>query len=162
MTKKKPANTENTQAPHISVVAQYLKDLSFENPNAPEILKPQNTEPKISLDLDVGVKKIEENNIFEVALSITAKTTVSEKTLFIVDVKYAGLFNLVNVKEEMMGPLLGVDCASIIFPFVHKIIADATQAGGFQPLMLDPIDFASLYTKRMKELQAEQEKAKKK
>lgn len=137
--------------PNISISAQYIKDLSFENPGAPNSLVNLNTQPEIDLSLDLNIQKMSEDEYFEVEIIISAKATNSSKTLFIVDLRYAGVFHLVNAPEDQLQILLAVNCPAIIFPFARKIIADATQSGGFQALMIDPIDFGILYNKKLKE-----------
>lgn len=144
-------STEEKKLPHISVNAQYIKDLSFENPGAPVSLVNTGTPPHIDLSLDLNIQRMPEDEYFEVEIIISAKATSTNKTLFIVDLKYAGIFHLVNVPEEQIQALLAVHCPAIIFPFARKIIADVTQDGGFQPLMIDPIDFGALYTKKLHE-----------
>jgi preprotein translocase subunit SecB len=145
------ANNEQ-EMPHISVNAQYIKDLSFENPSAPRSLA-LSVRPQIELSLDLNISRLPEENFFEVELNIEAKASSEEQTLFIIDLKYAGVFNLINIPEEQQQLLLAIHCPSMIFPFARKIIADVTQDGGFQPLMIDPIDFAALYHKKLAENQ---------
>jgi preprotein translocase subunit SecB len=139
------------QMPHISVNAQYIKDLSFENVGAPASLSNLKNTPQIDLSLDLNVKNMPEDDYFEVEIIINAKALQETKTLFIVDLKYAGVFHLMNIPEDQVEMLLAVHCPSIIFPYVRKIVADVTQDGGFQPLMIDPIDFGILYGKKMSE-----------
>ncbi len=142
-------------APHISINAQYIKDLSFENPNAPASLANMKN-PEVNLAvLDVGITQMPEKDVFEVSLHIEASAEDNGKTLFLVDLVYAGIFTLINIPEEEYRPLLAIHCPSMIFPFARKIIADVTQDGGFQALMIDPIDFAALFQRKMKEEQAD-------
>ncbi len=136
--------------PHISINAQYIHDLSFENPNAPASLV-GNKHPNVELGLDIRVTRLPENGVFQVALHIDAKATAEEKVLFIVELVYAGIFTLINIPEEDQSAILGIHCPSMIFPFARKIVADVTQDGGFQPLMIDPIDFGALYHKKLME-----------
>jgi len=140
---------EDQKLPHISVNAQYIKDLSFENPGAPGSLVAGNSQPAIDLALDLNIQKLPEEEYFEVEIIINAKANNEDKTLFIVDLTYAGIFHLVNIPPEQIQMILAVHCPAIIFPYARKIIADATQDGGFQPLMIDPIDFGVLYSKKM-------------
>ncbi|MDC0865047.1 protein-export chaperone SecB [Rickettsiaceae bacterium] len=140
-----------SKAPHIAVSAQYIKDLSFENPNAPAVLATHDKQPNIDLSLDLKTKKMPEEGHFEVELSISAKAKVEEDTLFLVDLKYAGVFHLINIPEEQMEVMLAVHCPSIIFPYARRIISHATQDGGFYPLSIDPVDFGMLYSKKMME-----------
>jgi preprotein translocase subunit SecB len=142
-------SNEERGAPHIAVNAQYIKDFSFENPGAPGSLATMDKSPQIDLSLDLNIQKLPEEDYYEVEISISAKALSNQKTLFVVDLKYAGVFNLINIPEEQIQMLLAVHCPSIIFPYARKIIADATQGGGFQPLMIDPVDFGVLYSKKM-------------
>ncbi len=139
--------------PHIGVSAQYLKDFSFESPGAPASLLKMSKSPQIDLSLDLNIRKLEDDDYFEVEIIIEAKAMYENQTLFIVDLKYAGVFNLINIPEDQQQLLLAIRCPEIIFPFARKLIADITQAGGFQPLMIDPINFGALYHKRMVENQ---------
>ena len=153
-------NEQDTETPHIAVQVQYLKDFSFENPNAPAILTNIDKAPKIDLALDLRVQKLEEKEHYEVELSITAKALIDGKTMFVVDLKYAGIFHLINIPQEQIEMLLAVHCPAIIFPYARKIIADATQDGGFQPLMIDPVDFGILYSKKMMETKSNDDEQK--
>lgn len=137
------------EMPHIAVNAQYIKDLSFENPGAPSSLAIMDKSPQIDLALDLNIQNLPEENYYEVEISISAKAVSNQKTLFVVDLKYAGVFNLINIPQDQIQMLLAIHCPSIIFPYARKIIADATQDGGFQPLMIDPVDFGVLYSKKM-------------
>lgn len=135
--------------PKISVEAQYIKDLSFENPNAPSSLS-GGAKPTIDLSLDLHVMRIaEEKDVFEVILTIEANATSNKESLFVVELKYAGVFTVSGVSEDERKVILGVHCPSLIFPFARNIISDVTQSGGFQPLMIDPIDFGALFHSKM-------------
>lgn len=125
---------------------QYIKDLSFENPNAPMSLVSVSSAPKIDLSVDINVVRLNEES-FEVALKISSKATAEEVALFLVELEYAGIFSLVNIKEEDLEQILFINCPTILFPFARRVIADATRDGGFQPLMIEPIDFTGLYLK---------------
>lgn len=144
--------TDNSEQgmPHIAVNAQYIKDLSFENPSAPSSLSAVRN-PQVDLSLDLNVSRLPEENFFEVEISIEARAKHENQTLFITELKYAGVFNLINIPIEQQQVLLAIHCPAIIFPFARKIIADVTQDGGFQPLMIDPIDFGALYNKKLSE-----------
>ena len=142
----------------LMVNGQYIKDFSFEAPNAPDIYSVlQSVQPSIQVDIDVqGENKGE--NVFEVMLKIRAEAKANEELAYLVELEYAGLFT-VNVAAEHLGPVLLIECPLILFPYLRRIISDTTGDGGFAPLMLAPIDFASLYHQRMAEAQAEQEGA---
>lgn len=142
--------TEQT-GPKISVEAQYIKDLSFENPNAPASLSGGN-KPTIDLSLDLQVMRIsEEKDVFEVVLTIEASATSEKNTMFVLELKYAGIFTVSGVNEDERRVILGVHCPALLFPFARNIISDVTQSGGFQPLMVDPIDFGALFQSKMQE-----------
>jgi preprotein translocase subunit SecB len=138
--------------PHISVNAQYIKDLSFENPNAPQSLASLKDAPKIELSLDLNVTRLNDENTYEVAMSIEAigKNSKFDK-LFVIELVYAGVFELQNIPQDQHQVILAVHSPSMIFPFARKVIADVTQDGGFQPLMIDPIDFGMLFHKKLLE-----------
>lgn len=154
MTDKKnqeESNTSQALQPHVAINTQYVKDLSFENPGAPLILTKIKSPPKIDLSLDVKANNIHENN-YEVAISITAKALLEEETLFVVELEYAGLFTLTNVNDDAQKEqILLIYCPSLLFPFARSIVADATRDGGFQPLMINPVDFGALYMKQKNE-----------
>jgi preprotein translocase subunit SecB len=139
---------DNKDLPHIAVNAQYIKDLSFENPGAPASLI-DTSNPQIDLYLDLKITPLPEENFFEVLIVIEAKAKNDQGTHYIIDLKYAGIFHLINIAPEQKEIILAVHCPSMIFPFARKIIADMTQDGGFQPLMIDPIDFGALYNKKL-------------
>jgi preprotein translocase subunit SecB len=129
--------------PQVAILTQYVKDLSFENPNAPASLQ-SNESPRIDVNVAVNAKRAGDN-VFEVELKITAKAMTGDDVAFIVDLAYAGLFGLTNVPNEALEPFLIIEAPRIIFPFARRIVADSVRDGGFPPLMLDPIDFAALY-----------------
>jgi preprotein translocase subunit SecB len=143
-------NNTQSEAPNVSVSVQYIKDFSFENLATPGTIEITSS-PNIDLKLDINITKLSNDNYFEVALHINAKAMHQDKPLFIVELAYAGIFHLQNVDEEQQRALLSIHCTSILFPYARKIIADATQDAAFQPLLMDPIDFAKLYYKRLLE-----------
>jgi preprotein translocase subunit SecB len=130
--------------PSFSVKGQYIKDLSFENPHAPHSLTVTNHKPAIDVNVDLKGDKLQDN-FYEMTLHISARATVDNGTLFLVDLAYAGIFELVNISADRIEPLLWVDCPFVLFPFARRVVADITRDGGFPPLMLDPIDFNALY-----------------
>ena len=146
------------QQPGIHVLGQYIKDLSFENPIAPRSLRQSDTAPKLDVNVNVNARPQSENE-FEIELKLEAKATRGKETLFLAEVNYAGLFQIRNVPQEHMHPLLLIECPRLLFPFARQIIADCTRQGGFPPLMIDPVDFASLYRQRMAELNVQQRAA---
>ena len=135
---------DNEPLPQVSILVQYVKDLSFENPNAPASLQATG-QPKIEVNVAVNAKRAGDA-VYECELKITAKASTEDaNTAFVAELVYAGLFGLSNVPDEALEPFLIIEAPRILFPFARRIIADATRDGGFPPLMLDPIDFASLY-----------------
>lgn len=134
----------NSGAPALNALGQYVKDLSFENPNAPRSLGPQETQPNIAIQVNVNAKQLAETD-FEVTLSLDAKAGEGADLLFKLDLEYAGIFRLTNVPQEQVHPIVMIECPRLLFPFVRQIVADATRNGGFPPLYIDPIDFVGLY-----------------
>ena len=131
----------------INILAQYVKDLSFENPRAPMSLQANAGQPSIDLGVNVGVNEQQDADIFEVVLNLNAKGTTNEgkDATFIVELAYGGLFRLQNVPKEHLNLFLIVEAPRLLFPFARRVFADAVRDGGFPPLMIDPIDFGQLY-----------------
>jgi preprotein translocase subunit SecB len=152
------AETPPQTQPGIHVLGQYIKDLSFENPAAPQSLRTSDKTPKLDVNVNVNVRPQSQSE-FEVELKIEARAARGDDTLFIAEVVYAGLFQIRNVPQEHVQPLLLVECPRLLFPFARQIVADATRQGGFPPLMIDPVDFTALYRRRMSELAAQQQPA---
>jgi preprotein translocase subunit SecB len=148
---------EAAPPPQLNVLAQYTKDLSFENPNAPGSLAPQQQPPAINIQINVNANNLSETE-FEVALSIEGKAESAGKLMFSFELIYAGVFRIVNVPKENLHPLVMIECPRLLFPFAREIIATAVRDGGFPPLMLDPVDFVGLYRQNL-ERQAAQMQA---
>ncbi|MGP9813058.1 protein-export chaperone SecB [Rhodopseudomonas sp. NSM] len=142
--------------PQLNVLAQYTKDLSFENPNAPASLAPQQNQPAINIQINVGANNLAANE-FEVTLSIEGKAESGSTVLFSFELAYAGVFRIVNVPEENLHPLIMIECPRLLFPFAREIIASAVRDGGFPPLMLDPVDFVGLYRQNIDRQSAQQQ-----
>ena len=138
------------QQPSLKILGQYLKDFSFENPNAPLSLAPQQKQPDINISVNVNARNLGPSD-FEVELHLDAKATSDGKVIFAADLLYAGMFRLENFPENLLHPAVLIECPRMLFPFARQILADATRNGGFPPLMLDPIDFAGMYQKRMQQ-----------
>jgi preprotein translocase subunit SecB len=136
------ANGEDT-GPTAGVISQYVKDLSFENPNAPAVFQWQG-QPNIDVQFNIASNQVADD-AYEVALKIEVKATAADKTAFQVELIYAGLFGLRNVPAEQMQPFLLGEAPRILFPFARRVLADTVRDGGFPPLMLEPIDFSQLY-----------------
>jgi preprotein translocase subunit SecB len=140
-----PQPMQATSMP-LQINAQYIKDFSFENPRAPSSLRPQSSQPRIDVNVDVQASKVsKDEELFEVVLKITATAKVEEDPLFLADLTYAGLFRLQSMDEDSLHAVLLVECPRLLFPFARAIVADATRDGGFPPLLIQPVDFASMY-----------------
>ena len=136
--------------PSMRILGQYLKDLSFENPNAPQSLAPQQSQPDINIAVNVNARNLAPTD-FEVELHFDAKATLQGKVIFAVELLYAGAFRMENFPQNLLHPAVLIECPRMLFPFARQILADATRNGGFPPLMLDPIDFAGMYQKRLQQ-----------
>ena len=156
MTNGNGAPLENEAPPQLNILAQYIKDLSFENPNAPASLMAQDKQPSINIQINVTANAVAEND-YEVALSIEGKAENDSTLLFGFELVYAGVFRILNVPQDSLHPFVMIECPRLLFPFAREIVATATRNGGFPPLMLDPVDFVGLYRQNMAR-QAEQAK----
>lgn len=140
-----PDNIQENQQISVSILAQYVKDLSFENPNAPHSLQQlPDIQPQIGVNVNVGARKMSDD-AYEVDLKIDATAKQNGETAFVVDLLYSGLFRIQNLPADQLEPFLVVSAPSLLFPFARRVIADATRDGGFPPLMLEPMDFGGLY-----------------
>jgi preprotein translocase subunit SecB len=139
----------------IGINAQYVKDLSFENPRAPQSLVqqlPAGTTPDLQVHVDVKAQNLAPD-IYEVVLTLKAETRVSNEPIFVAELVYGAVVTLINTPQEDIGPALIVETPRLLFPFARAIIADVTRDGGFTPLLLQPIDFAEIYRRRVAEQQ---------
>jgi preprotein translocase subunit SecB len=138
--------------PQAGIISQYVKDMSFENPNAPAVYQWQGN-PRIDVQFNIGTAKLNEE-IYEVTLQIDV-TATAEQTAFKCELVYAGLFGLRNIAEEALQPFLLAEAPRVLFPFARQIVAQAVQNGGFPPLLLDPIDFGQLYMQQAAQQEGE-------
>lgn len=138
-------------APQLNVVAQYIKDFSFENPNAPNSLALQQ-QPQLNIQINVNAKPLSETDI-EVTLKLEGKAEVENRLLFGFELEFAGVFRIQNVPQESMQAVVLIECPRLLFPFAREIIASNVRNGGFPPLLLDPVDFVSLYRQKLAETQ---------
>ena len=136
--------------PQLGIKSQFIKDLSFENPSAPD--RPAEGEaeaaPQITVNVQVEARRLDDTS-YEVTLLITANARREEKSVFLVELTYAGVFTFIGVPEDSLEPALLVECPRLLFPFARRIIADLTRDGGYPPLLLNPIDFLALYRNRL-------------
>jgi preprotein translocase subunit SecB len=147
-------NPQQSQA-QLNVLGQYIKDFSFENPNAPRSLTPTETQPAINIQINVGVQQLAPTD-YEVSLKLEGKAESEGNVLFAFDLTYAGVFRVQNVPQQTLQPLVMIECPRLLFPFAREIVATAVRNGGFPPLLLDPVDFVSLYQQRAAQVQAAQ------
>lgn len=147
------ATNGNGAQPSLNVLAQYVKDLSFESPGAPNSLRGRDKAPGIAINVNVNANPLSENQ-FDVNLTLNAKASFDKEVLFNVELVYGGVFAISGFPQEHMLPILFIECPRLLFPFARQIIAEATRNGGFPPLMLDPIDFAQMFQQKMAEDQA--------
>lgn len=133
--------------PSLRVMGQYIKDLSFENPHAPQSLG-ESKAPEIAVSVNVNARGLGGSD-YEVELALEAKASHGEKTAFMIELSYAGVFRIENMPQDVLQPLLLIECPRLLFPFARQILAEATRNGGFPPLMLEPIDFGQIYQRRM-------------
>lgn len=146
--------------PPLVVNAQYVKDLSFEVPGAPQIYQRLRTAPQVGINLDVQVRKLQDaGGVYEVGLVIRAEareapaqnqptTTEAGLAVFIVELTYAGVFTLTGVAENAVEPVLLVECPRLLFPYARNLLGEVTREGGFPPVLLQPIDFVALWQSR--------------
>jgi len=134
--------------PQLNVLAQYVKDFSFENPGAPNSLAASQTQPAINIQINVGVAQLGSTD-YEVTLKLEGRAERDGSVLFAFELVFCGMFRIQNVPAEHLQPVLLIECPRLLFPFAREIVATAVRNGGFAPLMLDPVDFVSLYQQRM-------------
>lgn len=143
--------------PSMSVLAQYLKDLSFENPRAPASFQAPE-QPKIEVNVDVSARSLSTEpgaTQYEVELSVAARANRGEEAVFVIEATYAGVFDIRNVPREQLEVIMLVECPRLMFPFLRQIVADATRNGNYPPLMMEPIDFMGIYQANAQRAQQE-------
>lgn len=143
MSESRP-NDAQGGAPSLSVKAQYVKDLSFENPNAPQSFQETGAPPNFDVDVNVNARSLGASN-YEVELAVAARARRGDMVAFVVEATYAGVFEIRNVPPEQVELIMLVECPRILFPYARQIISDATRNGNYPPLMLEPIDFFAVY-----------------
>ncbi len=143
---------ENVEKPQFRMQKMYIKDLSFENPNAPQVFTDrQKMDPSVEVNLQLNNKQIDADH-WEVSLHITSKVSSKEdsKVLFILEVEHAAAFLLKNIPTEHMPMLLGVDCPTLLFPFTRQIVSQVSIDGGFVPFLMEPVNFMALFQNAQK------------
>jgi len=147
------AAQEQAQQPGFSIEKIYVKDVSLEIPHAPQIFTDR-TQPQVSIELGNFAQQIEEN-VFEVAIKVTVTSKIADKTVFLVEVTQAGIFQISNVPAENIELIVGITCPNILFPYARESVSDLIVRAGFQPVLLNPINFEALFAQQ-KQQQAEQ------
>lgn len=142
---------QNQEVPAFGIEKLYVKDLSVEVPNAPQIFLERDA-PEIELQLNTEGAALGEG-AYEVVLTVTVTAKLADKTVFLVEVGQAGIFRIVNVPDDQIEPLIAVACANILFPFARETVSDAVTRAGFQPLILQPVNFEALFMARLEQQQ---------
>lgn len=137
--------------PTFSIEKIYLKDLSVEVPNAPEVFL-ETEAPGMEVNINSAARTVQDG-MFEVVLSVTITARIKDKAVFLVEVAQAGVFQIRNVPQEDMGPLLGIACPNTLFPYVRETISTVTARAGFQPVLLAPMSFENIYQQQMQQMQ---------
>jgi len=145
-------STQDAASPSLNILAQYIKDLSFENPGAPRSLQARDKAPAININVNVNANPMSDSD-FDVVLTLNAEAKDGDKVMFAAELVYGGVFRITGFPQEHMLPVLFIECPRLLFPFARQIVADATRNGGFPPLMIDPIDFAQMFSQRVAEEQ---------
>jgi preprotein translocase subunit SecB len=143
-----PKGAQSGPQAQLNVLAQYVKDLSFESPGAPQTLQGPGENPQLKIGVNVNAGPRGED-IYETVVHLEAHAKSDAGVIYNIELDYGGLFRIKNVPEKMMQPVLFVDCPTLLFPFLRRVIADIVRDGGFPPLMLDPIDFGGLYAQNL-------------
>jgi preprotein translocase subunit SecB len=146
-------NVAQEQQPGFSIEKIYVKDVSLEIPHAPQIFTDR-TQPQVSIELSNLAQQVEEN-VFEVAIKVTVTSKIADKTVFLVEVTQAGIFQIRNVPAENMEMIVGITCPNILFPYLRESVSDLVVRAGFQPVLLNPINFEALFAQQ-KQQEAEQ------
>jgi preprotein translocase subunit SecB len=142
------APREAGKQPHINVLGQYVKDLSFENPGSPQNLRNPGSNPNVQINFNVQSQSLGDD-MYEVSLTIEATAKTDAGPLYKLELVYGGGFRLKNLPAQALQPVLFIECPALLFPFLRRLVADLTREGGFPPLLIDPLDFAALYRQRM-------------
>lgn len=145
--------SEQQEAPSFSIEKLYLKDLSVEVPNAPEIFLEQDS-PQVEIQLQTNGQNLG-SGAYEVVLTVTVTARIGEKTVFLVEVGQAGIFRIVNVPDDNLEPIVAVACPNILFPYAREVVSDTVTRAGFSPVVLQPVNFEGMYMARMQEAQAQ-------
>ena len=146
------ADDTNT-APMFQIQRMYLKDLSLEQPNSPQILLEQG-QPQVEINLTLGAKPISDG-IYEVTVMATVTTKINDKTLFLVEAKQGGIFEIRNIPQEQLQPILGIACPGIVYPYLRAIVSDVCTRAGFPPVVLSEVNFQAMYESQQAQVAAQ-------
>jgi preprotein translocase subunit SecB len=149
----KPAGAAPGPAVQVRVLGQYIKDLSFENPNVGKLVSTPPEKPNLRVEVNVNAAKFGDK-AYESNIHFKAEAKSNEAVIYDMELSYAGLFQIEGMPEESLEPFLLVNCPALLFPFLRRLVSDITREGGFPPLLLDPIDFASLFVARKQQERA--------
>ena len=156
MTEQNSAETAATEAPAFKLQKLFIKDLSFENPNAPDVFLIQDAEPKVDLNMKLKNNKLDDEHWeITIAVNATITDTKSEKTLFILEIEQAGIFLLKNIPEQHLPMVLAVECPTLMFPYIRQIASQASVDGGFIPFLLEPVNFMAIFQNSQQKKTAE-------
>ena len=147
------ADDTPTNAPMFQIQRMYLKDLSLEQPNSPQILLEQG-QPQVEINLTLGAEPISDG-IYEVTVMATVTTKINDKTLFLVEAKQGGIFEIRNIPEEQLRPILGIACPGIVYPYLRAIVSDVCTRAGFPPVVLSEVNFQAMYESQQAQAQAQ-------
>lgn len=153
MTEENKAAAAENQGPMMSLQKLYVKDASFEVPNAPQVFQEQG-QPEINLNMNQKVNKLSDE-AYEVTLTATVTCKVNDKTAYLAEVAQAGIFSMKNFEDQALHQTLGIYCPNVLFPYVRQEIGNKVVSGGFQPLLLQPVNFEQMYAQQMQKAQAE-------
>lgn len=146
---KEAAAVDEKAGIQAQVVAQYIKDLSFENPNVEKLMAGPGENPNMKLEVNVNARRVNENEgLFESAIHFNAHATNESGTIYQMEIVYAGIFRIKNIPADALEPFLLINCPALLFPYLRRLASDLSREGGFPPLLLDPIDFGGLYMRR--------------
>jgi preprotein translocase subunit SecB len=135
------------QQVQVRIAGQYIKDLSFENPNIGKLIASPPESPNLDVEINVGITSLGPN-LYESAIEFQARASTKDMVIYEFEIVYAGAFNIENAPPQALEPMLFVNCPALLFPFLRRTVADLTREGGFPPLLLDPVDFAALYMRK--------------
>jgi preprotein translocase subunit SecB len=147
-----PLPAPGADAPGMRVLAQFIRDLSFENPRAPESLRAGGVQPQIELGVEMNART-RPDELYEVDLKLSATAKANGEAVFQIELVYGGLFQVTGVPESDLEPVLLIECPRFLFPFARRVISDLTTEGGFPPFLIDPIDFVAVYSARRAQLE---------